>query len=256
MEENIGDRLVEQGRVLFQSERIEDNLFTHDPDANALVNDIEHFPHAYVLACLADFQVKAEVAWGVPYHLKHQLGSFDFSVLSRQSESDIIHMMQDSGHRFWRVVAQRSFRAIRRIEGEYAGDASLIWTGSPSSAEVVYRFLEFEGMGPKIATMATNILARELKIPMSDYYSIDISVDRHIRRVFQRLGLVPDGATSEQIIFRARSLSPGFPGLLDFPCFEIGRKWCRPENPDCPDCLMRDCCPSSKSQDTEPCPDN
>ena len=36
--------------------------------------------------------------------------------------------------------------------------------------------------------MATNILARQFKIPMSDYYSVDISLDVHIQRVLKRLG--------------------------------------------------------------------
>src|SRR5690554_7296394 len=62
------------------------------------------------------------------------------------------------------------------------------WRGNPSSAAVVYRFLQFDGVGPKIATMATNILARDFKIPMSDYYSVDISTDVHILRVLRRSG--------------------------------------------------------------------
>ena len=43
---------------------------------------------------------------------------------------------------------------------------------------MVYRFLEFNGVGPKIASMAANILAREFKIPFADYFSIDISAER------------------------------------------------------------------------------
>ncbi|MDH3639691.1 MAG: iron-sulfur cluster loop, partial [Gammaproteobacteria bacterium] len=102
---------------------------------------------------------------------------------------------------------------------------SRIWKSKPSSATVVYRFLEFEGIGPKISTMNANILARHFKIEFSDYYSVDVSSDVHVRRVFERLGLIPAGASNAQVIFRARSLHPSFPGLMDFPAWDIGRQW-------------------------------
>jgi len=98
-----------------------------------------------------------------------------------------------------------------------------IWANRPASAEVIYRFLEFRGVGPKIATMAANGLARHLKIPFSDYFSIDVSADVHVRRVFARLGLTGRGDTIEAVIYRARVLHPEFPGLLDLPAWEIGR---------------------------------
>ena len=96
--------------------------------------------------------------------------------------------------------------AVRIIQVRYNGNASLIWEGRPSSAEVVYRFLQFPGVGPKIATMATNILARDFKIPLSDYYSIDVSADVHVRRVFHRLGFTPEKATTEEVIYKGRAL--------------------------------------------------
>lgn len=83
-------------------------------------------------------------------------------------------------------------------------------------------------MGPKIASMVVNILAREFKVPFLDYYSIDISADVHVRRVFFRLGLCPQNATVEQLIYKARALYPEFPDVMDFSCWEIGRSWCRP----------------------------
>ena len=109
----------------------------------------------------------------------------------------------------------------------------------------MYRFLELEGVGVKIATMAANILARDLKVPFSDYHSIDISPDRHVRRVFARLGLAREEAPDAELIYRARSLSPEFPGLLDLAAYEIGRDWCRPNKPICSMCLMRDICPTA-----------
>jgi endonuclease III len=131
---------------------------------------------------------------------------------------------------------------VRRIADNYGGDASRIWSGNPPSAEIVYRLLEFDGVGPKIANMAVNILAREFKIPMADHYSIDISADVHVRRVFGRLGLCPANATAEQVIYKARGLYPRFPGLMDLPAWEIGRNWCRPRNPECHGCYMNDLC--------------
>jgi endonuclease-3 len=113
---------------------------------------------------------------------------------------------------------------------------------------VVYRFLEFDGVGPKIATMAANILAREFKIPLSDYSSIDNSADVHIRRVFARLHLCPPDASVEQIIYKAKALHPEFPGLMDLPIWELGRNWCKPNKPNCQKCYMSDLCPSASNR--------
>lgn len=103
----------------------------------------------------------------------------------------------------------------------------------------MYRFLKFRGVGPKIATMAANILARDLKVPFSDYFSIDVSVDVQVQRVLLRLGLTNEMDDVPMVIYRARALHPEFPGVLDFPAWEIGRKWCRPNAPLCSQCLMR-----------------
>jgi len=43
--------------------------FTGDVAADALLNDIEHYPHAFVIACLMDRQWQAEKCWSVPYCL-------------------------------------------------------------------------------------------------------------------------------------------------------------------------------------------
>jgi len=87
-----------------------------------------------------------------------------------------------------------------------------------------------------------NILARLYKIKLADYYSVDISVDVHVRRVLTRLGIVREKATNDEIIFAARALNPEYPGMLDFAAFEIGRNWCRPRTPQCSICSMKSLC--------------
>ena len=242
----VGDRLVEIGQDLFQAPKqfVE---FTKVREADVLLNDIEEHPHAFVLACVMDRQVIAERAWLIPYRILKEKGDFSFDALSILSLDDIRERMSkpEPLHRFVDAMSRYFFLGITRIKDFYQGDASRIWAGKPASAEVVYRFLEFEGVGPKIASMAVNILAREFKIPFSDYFSIDISADVHVRRVFSRLGLCTKDPTVEQVIYKARALFPEFPGLMDFPCWEIGRQWCKPKNPECGACHMNDICPTA-----------
>jgi hypothetical protein len=59
--------------------------------------------------------------------------------------------------------------------------------------------------------MAVNTLARQFKIPFSDYYSIDISPDVHVFRVMRRTGLVSSTADRESIIYKARELNHQIP---------------------------------------------
>lgn len=246
----IAQILVTQGKKLFDMERVAVS-FTGIPEANALLNDLERQPHAFVLACLADRQIKAERAWIVPYELSRRLGGISFDLLRDQSEDKIVRafLQPTPLHRYAEAIGRDTYLAIKRIEDIYQGNAAQIWQGEPSSAEVVLRFLQFQGIGPKIATMAANILARDFKIRFSDYCSIDISVDVHIRRVFQRLGLIQEGASVEEVIYRARSLHPEFPGLMDLPCWHVGRNWCHARMPECATCYMSIVCPEAKKGD-------
>ena len=221
--------------------------FTGIRQEDELLNDIVGTPYAYVLACLMSRRVKAEIAWAVPYRISERIGGFRFDALRRLDQTDWAQHMAGPPplHCFPSKMAEIAFLALERIADRYRCDASRIWSGRPSSAQVVYRFREFKGAGPKISTMAANILARDLKVPMSDYHAIDISPDVHVCRVFRRLGLVPPDADDTLIIYRARALSPDFPGLLDLPAWEIGRTWCRPRNPDCGACYMSQVCPTA-----------
>jgi len=215
-----------------------------------LLNDLKRAPHLFVIGSVADYQVKAEKAWSIPVALARRAGGKSFrrvKALSRRSIRAVIKG-PPAMHRFPAAVADRIWRTLDRIESQYGGDASRIWAGRPSSALVVYRFLEFHGIGQKVANMATNILARSFGVPFADHYSIDISVDVHVRRVMTRLGLVPPKATIEQITFAARALNPVYPGLMDLPCFHIGRTWCRPRRPLCGECPMNGCCPSARDE--------
>lgn len=243
----IAGRLVQLGRE-YSDSKPRSEWFTGDAAVDAWLTDLDTRPHVFVLGCLMMRQMDAQRAWRIPYEMYQRTGKFEFEDLRRLTPARALKVLTKPKplHRFNTKISEDLCGVIRLLGERYGGDASRIWVGNPSSALVVFRFLELPGCGPKIATMAANLLARDFGIPMSDHYSIDVSVDVHVRRTLTRLGLVADGCSNDEIVYRARAMHPEYPGLLDTPAWEIGHNWCRPTRPECGQCPMKDLCPSAE----------
>jgi endonuclease III len=234
--------LIERGnQLLKQPPRL---VFTGNQKADKLLTNLEKFPHAFVLACIMDRQMKAEKAWLIPYKISEEIGGFGLSKLLKLNQNQFNEIfVRRNLHRFNNEMAKNFFQAVRRIHSDYNDDASNIWKDNQGSATIVRKFLEFNGVGIKIATMATNILARDFRIPMKDHICIDISPDRHVKRVFKRLGFTSDETSNDELIYCAREFNPLYPGIFDNSCWEIGREWCKPKDPNCTKCYLVENCP-------------
>ena len=251
--------LLDYAQEQYDSGKQQVHLINDDEDANEFLNPCGQYPHAFVLACIMDIQVKAQNAWIIPQNVKKIIHSFDMKTLSRLSEEDIyaVFSNMDKIHRFPTRMAKRFFCAVQKIHNDYNDDASKIWADNPPSGIVVSRFLQFEGAGIKIATMATNILVRQYMIQLKDKHCIDISPDTHIVRVFQRLGLISednlindkkekDNKAKNKAMYMARMINPDYPGILDYPCWDVGKNHCHARTPECNDCPFSHFCPSNK----------
>ena len=224
-----------------------------EDDARALVNNLERYPHAFVLACIADRQTKADIAWRLP-HLIHEAASgFEIDKLLRLTEREWASVLKSSGHRLATQMEQLLPASIRHIRDRYGGDASRIWAHGSSGAAVARRFVAFDGVGPKIANMAVNILIRDFRIRLTRPMP-DIAVDTHVLRVFERLGLLGRLEHSQlrstkdkqalRLQLRARELNPEWPGELDWPAWIVGKTWCHAGRaPECRECCMESVCP-------------
>jgi endonuclease III len=252
----LRDRLVDQGTAEL-SAAPETLQFTGEQTVDALINDIQSYPHAFVLAALVDRQVDAKIAWRLPGKVRERVGTFEIDDLAKLDRGAWIKVLREPTplHRFIETMAGVLELGVRRIIGQYGGDASAIWSDTPSSKVVVNRFLEFHGAGPKIATMAANILVRGFHVPMADYGAIDISADVQVCRVMGRLGFVPEDPGLEEVVRAARTLSPDFPGVFDLSLWRIGRTLCRPTNPHCSECMVSDLCAYARRSRGEPMPD-
>jgi endonuclease III len=238
----IAKRLIERANEIRALPRRIVN-FVGEPEADDLLNNIKNYPHLFVLACLMDQQIKAERAWMIPIKIGREVGHFTFDAFAILEADWLQHFFQDKGlHRFNEKTARWFYMGIQHIKNYYENDASRIWQGNLSSAAIVRRFLRFEGAGIKIATMATNMLARDFQVEMSDKISIDISADVHAMRVFYRLGLTSAADDMLDLMYAARELYPEYPGIFDFVVWDIGRNWCYPTAPICSQCYMNDLC--------------
>ncbi|MHA1223774.1 MAG: iron-sulfur cluster loop [Candidatus Heimdallarchaeaceae archaeon] len=220
--------------------------FTDNKEANILPNNLKEFPHAFVLACIMDRQIKTEKAWMIPYFFSKEIGGFDFSTLLDLNLTKIEKIFEKHKlHRFNKKMARNFLLGIKKIHEKYDDDASKIWKNNPKSATVIRRFLEFKGIGAKIANMATNILYRDFKIKMQDIMFIDISIDALVRRVMKRTGLVDKDSSDEELIYRAKELSPNYPGIIDRKMWLIGKYFCSSKNPNCTECPLTNFCPKN-----------
>lgn len=219
--------------------------FTNNAEVDKLINNIEEYPHLFVLACLMDRQIKAERAWSIPYFVCQRLcnNDFSFAPLAKLTQQRIEHCFQENKlHRYNEKMSKIFYDAVQKIANDYGGDASRIWAGNNNSANIIYKFLCFDGCGIKIASMATNLLHRIFGVKYTDYSALDISPDIHIRRVLYRLGFTENENDIDLAIYRTRSIYPKYPGLLDKCCWNVGRDFCHPNNPQCNKCELRVIC--------------
>lgn len=47
----------------------------------------------------------------------------------------------------------------------------------------------------------------------------------------------------EKIIYKARTINPTFPGIIDYTCWKLGKDICRPKKPKCSECIFKKECP-------------
>ena len=216
---------------------------TPDAEANRFLTEN---PFAFLLAVIADYGVPAERAWLLPFRLRQKLRHLNPRILGSMVPKELGNILREipSGHRFPNMAAKFFVAASQKVVSEYDSDAAGVWK-SRTARDVYLHLGAFSGIGQKKASMAVNILCRDLgwlNPQPAELRTIDVSYDVHVRRVFLRLGLA-ESDTMPAILQAARELSPDYPGKLDLGAWYVGRTWCRPSRPDCEACRMSDVCP-------------
>jgi len=241
---NVANYLIRTGREFLRQQR-EPVIFTGREEVDEALNNIEEFPHLYLLGAQMDRGIESHVAWEIPYRLFEilELKSLEFEEFRKLSIEDLVQVfIQNNLHRYPAKMARIFYNTLEHVTQAYEGDATRLWNDQPSSATLIKRFLQFDGMGLRIATRTANGLFRDFKIRLSDSSSLDVTPELPVRRVFRRTGFINRHASDEELIYSARELHLRYPGIFEKPCWEIVHRVCKSENPLCNECPLDSSC--------------
>ncbi len=193
----------------------------------------------FLLACILDYQMNAEVVWRNAARLtEEELGDPDDlwrCLVERFSTGEQLRRAYPWLHRY-PVAYDRLIRIAGDIVLHWEGDARAIWqTGGP--AEILDRLQKMK-VGPQISRMVVGALKDRGQISEG---SSDLKADSNVTRVLGRcLQGAPMSALDAQNT--ARRLYPQDPWQLDRGLYFIGKDYCRKNDPSCDACpLAADC---------------
>ena len=211
-----------------------------DPEADAFLRSD---PFAFLVAVVLCQGITAERAWSSPWLLSQRLGHLDPARMVADPESVRAAIARPPCiHRYVVNTPRWVVAAAQQVLDVYGGDAAAVWDDEPTATELSRRLLAFNGIGQKKAAMAVEILSRDLGVDVLEFTGSDVAYDVHVRRVFLRTGLAEADERSH-LVERARLAHPERPGALDLPAWDVGRRWCRPRDPDCDGCPLAEACP-------------
>ena len=211
----------------------------HNARAQAL---IRHDAFAFVLAIVAAVGVSADQAWALPYLLSERLGGLSPDLLAANPAAVRVAVGQPPAlHRFGTVIADWLVQTAEIVLARYDGRATRLWHDEPTAMELRRRLEAFPGVGPKRAASAVEILAREMRTPLRPLSGNDVARNPDLRRVLLRTGLAWQDEVSHMVA-AAGALARNRPAVVGVPAWDIGRRWCRTADPDCPACPLRAVC--------------
>ena len=234
-------RTVVQALLAYRAQQKTGGPFTKSKEADEF---LRQNPFAFVLAASIDRGALAENIWEVPFLLRNLLGHLDPRRLSHMTNDGLEAVLRSLNKRprYPRQAAQTILSLSKLVVDQFAANAASMWENK-APREVVRILQQVWGVGPGIAHMTVRILVDEFRYDPGPkgLQQIDVKPDRQLVRVFHRTGLIRERNENASVKV-ARELHPEFPGLLDWPAWEIGRSWCDENDPACAHCPLGAVC--------------
>lgn len=212
--------------------------------------------HRLLFGMISNRMTRWEDAMALPHLLCERTGYTDIleCLLAHSADEIAAVIAQPKAlHRYPMRIATSLCVSARQIESEWGGSVETMWADCPLGETLVTRLQTLHGVGEKIG----NLTARCLVLDFSnvDCWSgigfLKPSPDRHVMRVFYRLGLI----ASEQDINGLYEASERIQPMASVTCdgaWSLGLSNCVAGTPLCdgnPDveiCPLRQVCPTGR----------
>lgn len=166
--------------------------------------------------------------------LKAAFGTWQEALLA--GPDAVADTLRAAGGGLARIKADYIWNVLHTLSEE--GELSLKGLYKLNDAEVRARLEALPGVGPKTASC----------VLLFDMLRPAMPVDTHLQRVTRRLGLVPERWGAPKIEAWYQTVLPhSWDGQYGYHVAMIrhGRETCRARAPNCPNCVLRDLCPSA-----------
>lgn len=211
--------------------------------------------HRLLFGMLSNRMTRWEDAMALPHLLCERTGDSDIleCLLTHDMEQVAgVIARQKALHRYPVRIATSLCNSARQIADEWDGTVETMWSDCPLGETLVSRLKTLHGAGDKIANLTVRCLLLDFRnVECWDgIASLLPSPDRHVLRVFHRLGLTASEQDIEGLYAASRRLLP-FAAVECDGAWSVGLSHCIARHPLCdrnPDgesCPLRRVCRSA-----------
>jgi endonuclease-3 len=213
--------------------------FASDAEADKLVRTNLF---AFLLAASLDRGGQSFTLWSIPHHLLQAWGHLDPALIEQMAPEELAadEVIAHAPSQISRLQLAKTVVSLAQVvQRECDGRPERLLQGSV--AEIMDGLQRVFGVGPNIARMI--IIQRIL------YFGLEPErrgrllpkLDVHVQRVLERTGLVAM-ATDESVARLLEGRSMQDIAAIDQACWDIGRQYCRPNQPKCDQCPLEHRC--------------
>jgi uncharacterized HhH-GPD family protein len=168
---------------------------TGDPQADAVLDESAF---AILVGMMLDQQYPMEHAFRGPAKVLERFGSLDPAAIAAADPEEFTRLCSTPPaiHRYPGSMSARLQELARIVEGEYAGDASRLWSEASTGAELLKRVMAMPGFGKQKAQIFVALLAKQLDVRPEGW---EKAVGAYSEEGYRSVADVVDGASLQKV---------------------------------------------------------
>ncbi|NJF24596.1 endonuclease III [Thermococcus sp. Bubb.Bath] len=204
-----------------RAEKIVEILMKTHPREKLLIGD----PYRTLVHCIISQRMRDEVTYRVWEELFKKYR--DIETIANTPVEEMKEFLRKQGVGLWKTKGEWIVKASQIILEKYGGKVP----------DDIHELMKLPGIGRKCANIVLAYGFGRQAIP----------VDTHVNRISKRLGLAPPRVAPEKVEEYLTELIPKEKWIyVNHAMVDHGRSICRPINPKCEECPLRELCPYAK----------